>query len=51
VVLSPTLNGVIGVGTGLTGLLTGINVPVTVGTRILMAFTVEITDGDLWPPS
>ncbi len=46
VVLSPTLNGVIGVGTRLTGLLTGINVPVTVGTRILMAFTVEITDGD-----
>ena len=45
VVMSPTLNGVIAVGTRLTGLLTGVSVPVTAGTRILMAFTVEITAG------
>lgn len=38
--LTPTLTGIISIGDIVTGTLTGLNIPVTAGTRLLMVFSL-----------
>jgi BclB C-terminal domain-containing protein len=40
IILSPTLSGIINIGDIATGNLSGLNIPVTVETRLLMVFTI-----------
>lgn len=45
VTLAPSLTGVVNVGTTLNDITTGLNIPVTEQTRILMVFSVAVTGG------
>lgn len=45
VTLSPTLTGVVGIGSISDGLTTGLNIPVSAGTRLLMVFAADVTAG------
>jgi BclB C-terminal domain-containing protein len=45
VTLAPPLTGVIPIGTFLSGVTEGLNIPVTAGTRLLLIFTAEVTSG------
>lgn len=43
--LTPTLTGLVSVGTVLSGETTGLNIPVTAGTRLLLVFSAQVTGG------
>jgi BclB C-terminal domain-containing protein len=45
VTLSPSLTGVISSGSISSGITTGLNIPVTAGTRLLLLFSAEVTAG------
>ncbi|WP_313152975.1 exosporium glycoprotein BclB-related protein [Lacrimispora sp.] len=45
VTLSPPLTGLISIGSISSGVTTGLNIPVTVGTRLLLVFSAEVTAG------
>ncbi|KHL95965.1 hypothetical protein QW71_09315, partial [Paenibacillus sp. IHB B 3415] len=45
VTLAPTLTGVLALGTISSGLTTGLSIPVTAGTRLLMVFSATVTAG------
>ena len=45
--LAPALTGVLPIGTISTGSLTGLSIPVTAGTRLLMVFYITVTGLDL----
>ena len=45
VTLSPTLTGVVGIGSISDGLTTGLNIPVSARTRLLMVFAADVTAG------
>jgi BclB C-terminal domain-containing protein len=45
VTLAPALTGVIALGTTSSGLTTGLDIPVTAGTRLLLVFTPTVTAG------
>jgi BclB C-terminal domain-containing protein len=45
VVLSPTLTGLVGIGSISSGITTGLNIPVAAGTRLLMVFAADVTAG------
>ncbi|WP_395547696.1 exosporium glycoprotein BclB-related protein [Lacrimispora sp. HJ1] len=45
VTLSPSLTGAISVGSISSGITTGLNIPVTAGTRLLLLFSAEVTAG------
>lgn len=45
VTLSPALSGVIAIGTVSSGTVTGLSIPVTAGTRLLMVFSAAVTAG------
>jgi hypothetical protein len=43
--LAPPLTGVVGIGATSNGLTTGLSIPVTAETRLLMVFTATVTAG------
>lgn len=45
VTLSPTLSGVVGIGSISSGLTMGLNIPIAAGTRLLMVFAADVTAG------
>lgn len=45
VILAPPLTGVVRIGTVSSGLTTGLNIPVTAQTRLLLVFFASVTDG------
>jgi BclB C-terminal domain-containing protein len=45
VTLTPALSGVVAIGTVSSGTITGLSVPVTAGTRLLMVFSAAVTAG------
>jgi len=45
VTLAPPLTGLISIGDISSGITTGLNIPVTAGTRLLLVFSAEVTDG------
>ena len=45
VTLSPTLTGLVGIGTISSGLTTGLSIPVAAGTRLLLVFAADVTAG------
>ncbi len=45
VTLAPPLTGVVAVGTFSSGLTTGIAIPVTAGTRLMLVFSAQVTAG------
>lgn len=45
VTLAPPLNGIISVGQISSGITTGLNIPVTAGTRLLLIFSADVTAG------
>ena len=45
VTLSPNYTGLISVGDTVSGALTGLNIPVTAGTRLMLVFHSDITTG------
>ncbi len=45
VTLSPALTGVLALGTISSGLTTGLSIPVTAGTRLLLVFSASVTAG------
>ncbi len=45
VTLNPTLTGVVGIGSISDGLTTGLNIPVSARTRLLMVFAADVTAG------
>jgi BclB C-terminal domain-containing protein len=45
VTLAPSLTGLVTIGTVLSGLTTGLAIPVTAGTRLLLVFTPAVTAG------
>lgn len=45
--LSPQLSGILSLGETSSGILTGLNIPVTAGTRLLMVFSATATGLDL----
>ena len=45
VTLAPPLTGLISIGDISSGVTTGLNIPVTAGTRLLLVFSAEVTDG------
>jgi len=45
VVMSPPLTGVVSVGTASSGTTTGLSIPVTAGTRLLLVFSASVTAG------
>ena len=45
VALAPPLTGVVAVGTIASGVTTGLSIPVTAGTRLLLVFTATVTGG------
>jgi len=45
VVLVPALTGAVGIGTISSGLTTGLSIPVTAGTRLLLVFAADVTAG------
>lgn len=45
VTLAPPLTGLITVGDISSGITTGLNIPVTAGTRLLLVFSATVTDG------
>jgi len=45
VTLTPSLTGLLAIGTIAAGMTTGLNIPVTAGTRLLLVFSPKITAG------
>jgi BclB C-terminal domain-containing protein len=45
VTLAPPLSGLISIGNISSGITTGLNIPVTAGTRLLLVFSAEVTAG------
>lgn len=45
VALAPPLTGLISIGDTSSGVTTGLNIPVTAGTRLLLIFSAEVTGG------
>jgi BclB C-terminal domain-containing protein len=45
VTLAPPLTGLISIGDVSSGITTGLNIPVTAGTRLLLVFSAEVTEG------
>ncbi len=45
VTLAPALTGLIAIGDTISGVTTGLNIPVTAGTRLLLVFSPEVTAG------
>ena len=45
VVLAPPLTGAVAIGTISSGITTGLSIPVTAGTRLLLVFTATVTGG------
>nr|WP_250230262.1 exosporium glycoprotein BclB-related protein [Anaeropeptidivorans aminofermentans] len=45
VTLAPPLTGLISIGDVSSGVTTGLNIPVTAGTRLLLVFSAEVTAG------
>ncbi|MEA5017063.1 MAG: exosporium glycoprotein BclB-related protein [Candidatus Limiplasma sp.] len=45
VTLAPPLTGLISIGDVSSGITTGLNIPVTAGTRLLLIFSAEVTAG------
>jgi BclB C-terminal domain-containing protein len=45
VTLAPALTGVVAIGTIATGNVTGLNIPVTQGTRLMFVISAELTAG------
>ncbi len=45
VTLSPTLTGIVGIGSISNGLTTGLNIPIAARTRLLMVFAADVTAG------
>lgn len=43
--LTPTLSGVVSLGTVLSGGLSGLSIPLTAGTRVLVVFSITSSDG------
>jgi BclB C-terminal domain-containing protein len=43
--LAPPLTGVISIGDVFSGVTTGLNIPVTAGTRLLLVFSAAVTAG------
>jgi BclB C-terminal domain-containing protein len=45
VTLAPTLTGLISIGDVASGITTGLSIPVTAGTRLLLIFSADVTAG------
>jgi BclB C-terminal domain-containing protein len=45
VTLAPSLTGIVAIGTVLSGETTGLSIPVTAGTRLLLVFSADVTAG------
>ena len=45
VTLAPPYTGILAIGTVSSGLTTGLNIPVTAGTRLLLVFSASVTAG------
>ena len=45
VTLAPALTGAVGIGVISSGLMTGLSIPVTAGTRLLLVFAADVTAG------
>nr|WP_236354971.1 exosporium glycoprotein BclB-related protein [Konateibacter massiliensis] len=45
VTLAPAFNGLIAIGDIADGITTGLSIPVTAGTRLLLVFSASVTDG------
>jgi len=45
VTLSPSLSGLVSIGSISSGVTTGLNIPVTAGTRLLLIFSAGVTAG------
>jgi len=45
VTLAPPLTGLISIGDNVSGITTGLSIPVTAGTRLLMVFSAAVTGG------
>jgi BclB C-terminal domain-containing protein len=43
--LSPVLTGLVSAGTSLNGIATGLSIPVSAQTRLMMVFSAEVTSG------
>ncbi|OEH86842.1 hypothetical protein BHU72_00825 [Desulfuribacillus stibiiarsenatis] len=43
--LTPSLTGIVNIGTNVSGITTGLSIPVTAETRIMMVFSVAVTGG------
>lgn len=45
VTLSPSLTGILAIGSGTSGITTGLSIPVTAGTKLLLVFSANVTAG------